>query len=225
MKAMILAAGSGKRMQHLTDVTPKPLLCVDGEPLIVHQLRRLAQAGFTEIVINVSYLAQQIIAALGDGAAYGVSIQYSYEPEVGGLETGGGIYQALPLLGDAPFVVTSADIYTDYPYQRLLHVEVDQAYLVLAPNPDYHPDGDFGLSAGGVVTQQPPKYNYAGIGVVTPALFDGVEASKFSLSSRLLPAIEAQHVHGELYRGDWFNVGTPSQLQALAQYLAKSINR
>lgn len=225
MKAMILAAGSGTRMQHLTESTPKPLLRVCGETLIGHQIQHLSQAGFTDVVINVSYLADQIIAALGDGSQYGVSIHYSYEPEVGGLETGGGIFQALPLLGREPFLVTSADIYTNYPYAELRGRDIDAAHLVLVPNPDYHPEGDFGLTDDALVTVQPPKYNYAGIGVVSSALFDGVTASKFSLSSRLMPAIAEQRVHGELYTGDWFNVGTPSQLEALTQHLTSATGR
>lgn len=221
MKAMILAAGSGKRMQHLTRDLPKPLIEVDGYSLIEHQVMHLANQGFTDLVINVSYLAQKIIHALGDGSRYGVSIQYSYEPEVGGLETGGGILQALPLLGDEPFVVTSADIYTDYPYARLRELCKQSAHLVLVPNPPYHLEGDFALNANGKVCLSGEKYNYAGIGVISKALFDGETRHKFSLSSRLLPMIERQQVSGELYQGLWFNVGTPCQLEALTRHLAR----
>ena len=221
MKAMILAAGSGKRMQHLTRDLPKPLITVAGYSLIEHQVMRLAEQGFNELVINVSYLAQKIIHALGDGSRYGVTIQYSFEPEVGGLETGGGILQALPLLGDGSFVVTSADIYTDYPYARLRQCCKQAAHVVLVPNPPYHTAGDFALDKSGLISLEGDKFNYAGSGVVSAELFQNVAARKFSLSSRLIPMIDRQQVSGELYQGTWFNVGTPCQLEALTQHLAK----
>ncbi|MDF1655397.1 MAG: nucleotidyltransferase family protein [Coxiellaceae bacterium] len=219
---MILAAGSGKRLGGITQRIPKPLVEVGGETLIAHQVRCLASAGFTDLVINVCYMASSIIDALGDGQRFGCKIEYSYEQEVGGLETGGGVYQALPLLGDQPFLVTSADIYTDFPYEQLQQPMNAAAHLVLVPNPVYHSDGDFALDAQGAITLQGEKWNYAGIGILTRMLFDGVTERKFSISSRLMPAIEQHTVTGELYKGAWYNVGTPTELDALSQYVASS---
>jgi MurNAc alpha-1-phosphate uridylyltransferase len=149
MKAMILAAGRGLRMRPLTDEIPKPLVPVAGQSLIVHQLLKLAAAGVKEVVINVSYRAKQIMEALGHGQRYGVNINYSFEPTV--LQTGGGICQALPLLGDKPFIVLSADVYTDYPVEKLMVQKLNSAsddtlaHLVLIDNPKNHPTGDFHL--------------------------------------------------------------------------------
>ncbi len=219
---MILAAGCGKRLGGITQRIPKPLVEVGGETLIAHQVRCLVRAGFDDIVINVCYMASSIIDALGDGSRYGAKIEYSYEHEVGGLETGGGVYQALPLLGDEPFLVTSADIYTDFPYENLHHPMNAAAHLVLVPNPPYHAQGDFALDEQGAITLQGDKRNYAGIGVITRELFDNVTERRFSISSRLMPAIEQHNVTGELYQGAWFNVGTPDELEALQAYVASS---
>ena len=143
MKAMILAAGRGKRLSPLTDQVPKPLLQIAGTPLIVYHLINLKKIGITEIVINVAYLAEQIRSALGDGSQYGVKVTYSYESVA--LETGGGIFQALPLLGEAPFMVISADIWTEYPLQNLLQTLEGLAHLIMVDNPSFHPKGDYGL--------------------------------------------------------------------------------
>lgn len=219
MKAMILAAGCGKRLGDITQKIPKPLVKVGGETLIAHQVRCLADAGFNEIVINVCYMAEAIIDALGDGRQFGVNIHYSYEHEVGGLETGGGVNQALPLLGGGPFLVTSADIYTDFPYETLRQPINDRAHLVLVPNPSYHAGGDFALDQQNYIALAGDKFNYAGIGVFTRELFEGATERRFSISSRLLPAIEQHDVTGQFYQGSWFNVGTPEELEALEQYV------
>ncbi len=152
MKVMLLAAGRGERMRPLTDQCPKPLLPVGGKPLVVWHLERLAAAGFTDIVMNLSWLGGQIEAALGDGAHFGVSITYSHEP-LPALETGGGIFNALPLLGSGPFLLVNGDVFTDIDFAALRLAPDDLGELVLVPNPDHHPRGDFCLSAGRIVAQ------------------------------------------------------------------------
>lgn len=169
MKAMILAAGLGTRMRPLTDHCPKPLLPVAGKPLIVHHLERLAAAGIEEVVINVSYRAEQILQALGDGAAFGVSIAWSRESEP--LETGGGLRQALPLLGQAPFLLVNGDVWCDLDPRGLPALGSDLAHLVLVDNPGHHPDGDFHLTAAGrVQANGGPRLTFAGISLLDPAL-------------------------------------------------------
>ena len=151
---MILAAGRGERMRPLTDTTPKPLLRIGGQTLIERHVHALARAGITELVINHAYLGEQIVQALGDGDAYGVHICYS--PETGGsLETGGGIMNALPLLGAEPFLAVNGDIWTDFPFDSLPPQIDGLAHLVMVDNPDNHPQGDFSLSRGPVVTAGP----------------------------------------------------------------------
>ncbi|KPQ26163.1 MAG: Nucleoside-diphosphate-sugar pyrophosphorylase involved in lipopolysaccharide biosynthesis/translati [Halomonas sp. HL-48] len=217
MKAMILAAGLGKRMRPLTDHCPKPLLPVAGKPLIVHHLERLKRAGIDQIVINVSYRAEQIIQALGDGRAYGVSIQWSREATP--LETGGGIYQALPLLGEAPFLLLNGDIWCEaLPSEHALAAQ-DLAHLVLVDNPDHHPDGDFALRAGRVYQHPAPRLTYAGISLIRPALLANQTAGAFALAPLLREAIDAGRVSGEHMPHHWVDVGTPERLAALDDHL------
>lgn len=212
MRAMILAAGRGERMRPLTDHTPKPLLQAGPEPLIGHHLRRLAAAGFREVVINLAHLGAQIADALGDGARYGVRIDYSWEPE-GALETAGGIHQALPLLGDAPFLLVNGDIYTDYPFETLRrHGLTGLAHLVLIPNPSHHPHGDFGLGADGRLHRGEPRLTYAGIGLYHPRLFAPLAPGRAPLAPLLFDGIAAGLVSGERYGGLWVDVGTPERL-------------
>ena len=217
--AMILAAGRGERMRPLTDHTPKALVPVAGKPLIVHHLEKLSKINIKNIVINISYLAENIREALGDGSQFDVNITYSYEPEA--LETGGGIYQALSLLGSDPFLVISSDIYTDYDFKNLLDIsnKLEKqtallAHLILAPNPAYHPQGDFALDNNGFV-KNIPEYTYASMGVFHPDLFLGCQQGKFSIVPLLLKAMSKQHVTGELYPGLWHNVGTVEELKFL----------
>ncbi|SDO20834.1 N-acetylmuramate alpha-1-phosphate uridylyltransferase MurU [Vreelandella arcis] len=217
MKAMILAAGLGKRMQPLTDHCPKPLLPVAGKPLIVHHLERLKRAGFDQIVINVSYRADQIIEALGDGGAYGVSIQWSRETSP--LETGGGIHKALPLLGEAPFLLINGDVWCDHlPSEHALAAD-DLAHLVLVDNPDHHPDGDFALRGGRVFQGPAPRLTYTGISLIRPELIAGQPAGAFALAPLLRDAINAQHVSGEHTARHWVDVGTPARLAELENHL------
>ena len=183
MKAMLLAAGRGERMRPLTDHTPKPLLRVGGQTLIGHHLDALARAGFRELVINHAHLGAQLVAALGDGSEYGVHIEYSPEPP-GALETGGGIFNALPLLGTGPFAVINADIWTDFDFAVLPRKPEGLAHLVLVDNPVHHPQGDFALCNGHVSADGMPRLTFSGIGVYSPALFDGCQISARRNGSR-----------------------------------------
>ncbi|MCD6055365.1 MAG: Nucleotidyl transferase [Gammaproteobacteria bacterium] len=210
MKAMILAAGLGKRMGNLTKDTPKPLLQVRGKPLIVWQIENLVKAGIDNIVINVSHLSQQIQGVLGNGSQWGIHIIYSVEATP--LETGGGIVKALPYLGDKPFIVTSSDLFTDYPFERLMNKTPVSSHLVLVDNPPFHPHGDYALKEGYVCLKSEPKLNYAGIGVFHPDLFANQKPGVLRLSMCLEPAIESKIVSGEYYAGVWHNIGSPEQL-------------
>jgi len=214
MKAMLLAAGRGERLRPLTDRTPKPLLEVRGEPLIGWHLRALARAGVREVVINLAWLGGQIRARVGDGARYGLAVQYSAEPE-GALETGGGIFQALPLLGPGPFLVVNGDTYTDIEFARLAIAPGELAHLVLVPNPAHHPRGDFALRDGLVQAEGEPRLTYSGVGVYRPELFAGCQPGRFPLLPLLQQAIAARALGGELHRGAWTDVGTVERLAAL----------
>lgn len=217
MKAMILAAGLGKRMRPLTDHCPKPLLPVAGKPLIVHHLERLSEAGIHEVVINVSYRAEQIVEALGNGDDYGLRIHWSRETEP--LETGGGIQQALPSLGEAPFLLINGDVWCDaLPDQNALQGK-DLAHLMLVANPPHHPRGDFGLTDGRVNQTDTQRFTYAGIGIIHPALLAGQPQGAFALAPLLRAAMENQRVSGEYYRGHWVDVGTPERLAELESQL------
>ncbi|NAO95558.1 NTP transferase domain-containing protein [Halomonas sp. MG34] len=217
MKAMILAAGLGKRMRPLTDHCPKPLLPVAGKPLIVHHLARLRQAGIHEVVINVSYRAEQIIGALGDGTAYGLHIHWSRETEP--LETGGGIQQALPMLGEAPFLLINGDVWcAALPTQHALQGN-DLAHLMLVENPSHHASGDFGLAGGRVNQTSTERLTYSGISVIHPGLLAGHPQGAFALAPLLRTAIDNNQVSGEHYKGHWVDVGTPERLAALERQL------
>ena len=212
MKAMILAAGRGERMRPLTDTTPKPLLRIGGQTLIERHVHALAAAGIRELVINHAHLGEKLEQALGDGSAYGVNIRWSPEPE-GALETGGGIFNALPLLGDLPFIVVNADIWTDFPFSELPDEPDGLAHLVLVDNPAHHPEGDFVLSADRVTQGSGACLTFSGIGVYRPELFTGCSAGAFPLAPLLRQAMEEGRVSGSHYRGGWFDIGTPERLQ------------
>jgi len=218
MKAMILAAGRGERMRPLTDTLPKPLLRIGGQTLIEHQIHQLAQAGIRELVINYAHLGEQIAEALGDGSSYDVSIQYSPEPE-GALETGGGIYRALPLLGDEPFLAVNADIWTDFPFDTLPDNPDGLVHLVLVPNPEYHPEGDFALSGQQVSASGEHKLTFSGIGVYSPALFKDAVPGVFPLAPLLREAMAAGQVTGECYDGQWSDIGTPERLDEINRFV------
>lgn len=222
MKAMILAAGLGKRMRPLTDNMPKPLLPVAGKPLIIYHIEALVAAGITDIVINHAYLGEQIVQALGNGERFGATIVYSAESEP--LETGGGIAKALPLLGDQPFILCNGDVWTDYPLQQLLDQPVNLAHLVMIENPDHNPQGDFLLQDNGTLalgdSEKGRPLTYSGISVLHPDLFRDCPKGAFPLLPPLQTAIAAGAVTAECYGGRWTDVGTPERLHQLEQDIA-----
>lgn len=216
MKAMILAAGRGERMRPITDTLPKPLVAVGGEALIDRHLARLARAGFRRAVINVSHLAERIVAHVGDGARFGLEIAWSREAEP--LETAGGIAQARALLGEDPFLLVNADIWCDFDFSTLRNLQLQRrlSHLVLVPNPPWHAQGDFTLERGLVGNGAAARYTYAGISVLAPGLVAGVAAGqKAQLAPLWRAAAEQAQVSGELYRGPWSDVGTPERLAEL----------
>ncbi|RFA31276.1 mannose-1-phosphate guanylyltransferase [Alkalilimnicola ehrlichii] len=222
MRAMILAAGRGERMRPLTDRMPKPLLPVAGRPLIVHHIEALKAAGIRDIVINTAWLGERITEALGDGAAFGVRLAYSDEGSQA-LETGGGIFKALPLLGDEPFIVVNGDVWTDFSFESLPEVPTGVAHLVLVDNPSHHPEGDFRLQAGRVVEDQGERFTFSGIGVYRPQLFADCRPGAFRLAPLLRAAIARGDVTGEHHGGHWIDVGTPARLAALDRMLQKTV--
>lgn len=224
MKVMLLAAGKGTRMLPLTQHTPKPLLQAGGRSLIEHQLLKLKAAGYRDCVINHAWLGQQLEDALGDGSRLGLQIAWSREDEP--LETAGGIIQALPLLGSAPFAVVNADVWTDYPFARLRTALAPGrlAHLVLVPNPEQHPRGDFVLRPDGQLALRTDNaqaaFTFSGIAVYHPDLFAGVQQRVCPLLPLLQQAIRTQRASAELYTGVWQDIGTPQRLHALDLSLA-----
>jgi len=229
VKALLFAAGRGERMRPRSDRTAKPLLRVGGRRLIEWQIEALVRAGVREIVINTAHLAQQIEDTLGDGERYGIRLRYSREGSSAecALETLGGIVEALPLLGAAPFIAASSDIVTEYDYGRLAEPlaaiarGTADAHLVLVDNPPFHSEGDMGL-AGGRVRMQRPYFTYGNIGIFSPALFSGVGRGRARLFPWLYRFVELGRVSGEHFRGRWHNVGTPAELDALDAELSGS---
>ena len=212
---MILAAGRGERMRPLTDSAPKPLLPIAGKPLIVWHIEKLAAAGITELVINHAHLGQQIEAALGDGDRWGLRISYSAEGEGKALETGGGIYKALPMLGEEPFLVVNSDVFTDLDYASLALPAGYLANLVLVDNPAHNPLGDFLLSGAQITDQDGARLTFSGIGMYHPALFEDCQAGAFPLAPLLRQAMKSGKVCGNHYGGYWIDVGTPERYRLL----------
>jgi len=211
MNAMILAAGRGERLRPYTDTCPKPLLEVKGKALIEYHLEALASAGILQVIINVSWLADAVEKAIGDGERFGLKIVYSREVEA--LEAAGGIVQALPYLGDQ-FIVVNADIYTDYPIEKLLAVNAN-AHLVLVENPDFHPVGDFGINEGYLSNDIEGRYTFAGIAQYHRSFFRDQEPGKRALAPLLRLAADSNILSGELYRGNWTDVGTVQRWQSV----------
>ena len=220
MRAMILAAGKGERLRPLTLHTPKPLVKAGGKPLIEYHLERLAEVGVTDIVINHAWLGEQIVSHLGDGQRFGVHIEYSAEGEP--LETGGGILQALPLLGDMPFLLVNGDIWTDFDLSSVHMAEGDLAHLVLVDNPAHHPDGDFALKNGRIVDEPLGRLTFSGISVLHPSLFEGCEPGAFKLAPLLRKAMAAGRLGGERLQGRWVDVGTHERLAEVEALLASA---
>jgi N-acetyl-alpha-D-muramate 1-phosphate uridylyltransferase len=232
MKAMIFAAGRGERMAELTRTTPKPLLEVAGKPLIDYTVRRLQAAGIHDLVINVAYLGEQIQQYLGDGKSFGVRIVYSEEPCP--LETGGAIARVLPLLGEAPFLVVNADVWTDYPFGRLRDYRLgprELGHLVMVPNPPHLPAGDFYLNDACLLqseeqnagqTQLAPRFTYSGIALLRPALVANYpeRQEKFPLGQVFRSAMQGGQLSGEIFRGEWRDIGTPERLSELRREMA-----
>ena len=209
--AMILAAGRGERLRPYTDTCPKPLLEVGGKPLIFYHLEALARAGISRVVINLSWLGEQVEAALGDGGDFGLEVVYSREPEA--LETGGGIAQALELLGEQ-FIVVNGDIFTDYAFEKLFTREAE-AHLVLVPNPDYYPVGDFTITQGLLGNNLEGRHTYSGIARYNRSFFQRQVPGRWSVVPLLREAAEKRQLEGELYEGKWTDVGTLERWQSI----------
>jgi len=225
MKAMILAAGRGERMRPLTDSTPKPLLMAGSRYLIEYHLLNLAKAGFKDVVINVAWLGEKIINCIGNGEKYNLNIMYSNEGDQA-LETGGGIYNALPLLGNEPFLVVNGDVWTDYPFEKLYQFPLkDKAHLVLVNNPEHHPQGDFLLSENRLIDTSDDlsieRYTFSGMGVYSAAFFKGHHHEKYPLAPMIKQFISENKISGELYSGNWMDIGTVQRLDQLSRVLNK----
>ena len=227
MKAMILAAGMGNRMRPLTLHTPKPLLEVGGKPLIVWHIEKLQKMGVQEIVINTAWLGEKLADALGDGSQFGVKILWSHEGE--GLETAGGIINALPLLGNEPFILVNGDVWTTMDFAPLLNVQLqdDLAHLVLVENPVQHPQGDFTLAANKAYTFEQARsgenLTYSGVAVMHPQMFDGLESGKRPLAPLLKQAMQEEKISAHKLQGVWVDVGTPERLNALDQQIQQGV--
>ena len=227
MKAMILAAGMGNRMRPLTLHTPKPLLEVGGKPLIVWHIEKLQKMGVQEIVINTAWLGEKLADALGDGSQFGVKILWSHEGE--GLETAGGIINALPLLGNEPFILVNGDVWTTMDFAPLLNVQLqdDLAHLVLVENPVQHPQGDFTLAANKAYTFEQARsgenLTYSGVAVMHPQMFDGLESGKRPLAPLLKQAMQQEKISAQKLQGVWVDVGTPERLNALDQQIQQGV--
>lgn len=216
MKAMLLAAGKGERMRPLTETRPKPLLTIAGKPLLVYHLQALAKAGIKEVVINTWYLGEQIVELIGPGTRFGLKITYSIEEEL--MDTGGGITKALPLLGDSPFMVLSADIFTDFPFATLPSEPAGLAHLVMVNNPEYHVKGDFFLDKGKIKLHDGgSKFTYGNIAVFRPEFFQGAPQGPFPLRDLFYKHIPHDLVTGQYFNGLWHNIGTPTDLEMANQ--------
>jgi len=215
---MILAAGRGERMRPLTDTTPKPLLLIEGKPIIQYTIEQLVSAGFTEIVINIAHLGHQIKKTIGNGNQFGATIEYSDEGE-SALETAGGIINALPLLGKDRFLVVNGDIANNYDFSLLQGKSCDLAHLVLIPNPEHHQQGDFHLSTNGLLSETgTPTLTFSGIGIYNPKLFNDIAPGKTRLAPLLRLAMKQNRITGEKFNDFWMDIGTPERLKELEKH-------
>lgn len=218
MKVIILAAGRGERMRPLTDTTPKPLLMAGKKRLIEYHLTNLASAGFKDVVINVAWLGQQIIDTIGTGEKYNLNIIYSNEGDQA-LETGGGIFNALALLGGEPFLVINGDVWTDYPLEKLYDYPLkDKAHLVLVNNPEHNRQGDFSITEGRLVDDESEKYTFSGLGVYSASFFETSDKGKYPLAPMIRNYINKNKISAELYQGKWMDIGTKERLESLCAY-------
>jgi len=222
MKAMILAAGRGERMRPLTDETPKPLLPVNGIPLIEYHITALVRGGIHDVVINLAWRGDQIRSLVGDGAKYGIKVSYSDESPKA-LETGGGIFRALPMLGTAPFWLVNGDIFCAYDYAERSLDDGKLGHLVMVPNPRHNEAGDFSLQNGQITQRTDPSLTYSGIAILHPDLFTGATDGKFPLAPLLNQAIERGALSGERFGGHWVDVGTPERLAELDRSLSRQL--
>ena len=211
--AMILAAGRGERMRPLTDTLPKPMLKVKGKPLLQYHLESLQKAGVKKVIINHAWLGQEIVDYFAEGQSFGMDILYSAETQA--LETAGGIQQALPLLGEGPFILVNGDIFTDYDFSQLTPPVDCLAHLVLTENPAHHPQGDFAILQGMADSHRSPRCTYTGIGVYCREFFAQLKSGKFPLGPLIREWIEKKQVSAEYYSGHWCDVGTPQRLESL----------
>ena len=226
MKAMILAAGLGTRMQPLTNHLPKPLLSVGGKPLIVWHLERLKRNGFQDVVINIAWLGNKIPEMLGNGDQFGLSIEYSDEQNEPSLETGGGIIKVLPLLVGSPFLVISGDVWCDYEFTVTSPLKNnDLMHLLLVDNPKHNPKGDFLLESGRVRSAGEPQLTYSGIGYYHPDLFKQLPYGNQALSPIMRQAMDNEIVSGQHHQGDWQDIGTPERLAELDRSLQSNPTR
>ena len=218
--AMVLAAGFGKRMRPLTDRMPKPMIPVLDKPLIEYSLERLAAAGIKNVVINLAYLGEQIREHLGKGERWGLDIQYSPEDEP--LETAGGITRALPLLGDAPFLVVNGDVWCDFDLSRWVDNPLPAdcpGRLLMVPNPPHNPEGDFGIDNGLLSGTTKPRYTYAGISYLRPEILTSYPHARERYGLGEVFAHNEDLMQAEVYEGDWCDVGTPERLRKLEERL------
>ena len=204
-------------MRPLTNHTPKPLLEVAGKPLIVYHIEKLASAGFPEIIINIAHLGFMIPEALGDGSKWNIKITYSDEQKEGALESAGGIVKALPLLGDAPFLVVNGDVWCNYAFDSKFDLKDDLAHLILVDNPDHNTKGDFALDENRVQNEGEVKYTFSGIGYYSPKLFKPLSYGSAPLAPLLREAMNLGKVSGTHYRGEWRDIGTPERLNEVNQ--------
>ncbi len=213
---MVLAAGRGERLRPLTDAVPKSLVEVRGESLLERHLRIVRAAGIETVVINLGWLGEKVVERVGSGGDFGLEVLYSDERgDV--LETGGGIHKALPLLGDEPFLVVNADIYTDMPVPDVTLADAHLGHLVMVPTPGYRQRGDFDIEDGLVRNGEQPALTFSGIAIYRPALFDGCEAGRFPLAPILREAADRRQLSGSLYEGLWADIGTPERLAAIGR--------
>ncbi len=214
MRAMVLAAGRGERLRPLTDEVPKSLVEVRGESLLERHLANIHAAGVRTVVVNLGWLGDRIVERIGSGKRYGLNVLYSQEGD-NILETGGGIHKALPMLGDAPFLVINADIFTDMPVPEIKLADQHIGHLVMVPSPDYRDGGDFDIEDGLIRNGETQRLTFSGVAMYRPSFFDGCKPGRFPLAPMLREAAENGQLSGSLYEGVWADIGTPERLKAI----------